>query len=90
MIGVATPDIVTAVSLFIQAFGWPETEIKIGPYRCNRKCRKAHAYAWSEIHNAPKREAMVVFRYYRPHSDHDGYQDAKKNPLPRWLKELSN
>jgi len=86
----ATPDITQAVSLYIQAFGWPETEVKLGPYRCGGKCRKAHAYAWSEIRKAPQREAMVAFRYYRPHSDHDMYQDRKKNPLPSWLKEVTN
>jgi len=89
---VATPDITQAVSLFIQAFGWPETEVKLGPYRCGGKCRKAHAYAWSEIHEVLYKGTMVVatvvFRYYRPHSDHDGYQDVKKQPLPKWLKEI--
>ena len=76
-------DIVQAVSHYIRWQGWPETLVVLGPFRCNKRCRTAHAWSWSVEHGP----GMFGFTFHRPHNMHDMARDLKKNPIPLLVKE---
>ena len=82
----SSPDIVQSVSAYVRQFGWPNGETRLGPLRCDPRCRTKHAWAWNEvIEGKDGMPPLRVFRYFRPHNVHDTYQNPK-NPVPEWLK----
>lgn len=68
-------DVHKAISQWNDEHGWPDQEVRIGPYACGikphkkarRKCQKLHAYAearseWDAVEN----RVRIKWHYVRP------------------------